>query len=136
MTDRLTAIRDRITLTFTVEMPCIINSVPESSWSGVGATGPFGFQWPFLLDETCVLPVCFEVMARTTEWMDDDVLDMYLDLIEFQISRHVVHLTSSEPGDLDARVHAVDAELWDLRPDAMTFLSDLQMQILDSQESP
>lgn len=136
MSDRLDTIRARLMETFSTNIRCSLSIVPPNKWHGMGGTAPFGFMWPILLDDEIVLPVCFEVFSESTDWLDDESLDMYLDIIEFQISRHIVYLGRDGLTDLDARIKQVDDDLYDLRRDAMRFLSDLQMTVLDNGGAP
>jgi hypothetical protein len=131
MSDRIDTIRARLINTFTNETPCSLSIVRPEHWNRDGGTGLFGWQWPIVADSEIVLPICFEVFAEATEHFPDGALDMYLDIIEFLILRHIVYLGRDNITDVEARIKRADDDLWDIRPDAMTFLSDLQMAVLD-----
>jgi len=127
--DRTEIIKERIDtmLLDTIGFP--VSTMPLDAWVDLelGTGEQFGFLWPRPFEDTLLVAYCPDIIAVQTCWLDDPQFEAYMELVEFMLCRHLALGVM----DLDERRQQVESELWDLRPEAMEFLSHIQMQILD-----
>ena len=126
-------IRDRMTEFVETELGLQLRVLEPQEWVTTveGPNKMFGYDFPMFEpgSEEITIQVCPDVISASTSPLNDDFLDIYLDIVEFVIARHVVHFETVE--DPDERARMVDDDLWNMRPDAMKFFSETQMKALD-----
>lgn len=119
-----------------IHVPC--GDVPMCDWGSVGrAPGErFGFLWPRRFGTEVVAIYSADVIAQQTLWLGDEDLGTYLDVVEFLLTSYVALLAlDPERPELEL-LHQVESDLWDLRPEAMHWASEVQMQILEHSTDP
>lgn len=127
--ERRDMIRDRFTTYIEQELGLIAHSMEASDW--VKVTGPnrlFGYQFPVWEDDQIAVSFCPDVLAAHTAILGDEGLETYLDLVEYVIAKHVFYFEEMDEAE---RIVRVDSDLYELRPEAMTFFTTVQMAALD-----
>lgn len=135
LNDRSDIIRQRLGDMFLTDIGIPVSIIPPDEWAAI-TTGPgetFGFMWPVEFEGSCIVVYCPEVISILTSWLDDEQFESYMDIIEYMLALHVADVETP----VEQRRQRVESDLWDLRPEAMEFLSFVQMQMLDTtQERP
>lgn len=112
----------------TNQITCDLNLVPLAEWGDYsGRTHRFGWLEPDIYDDRVTLHFCPEVIAEQMREYTEETILQYLMLMEYIIARHVVRWEMED----DERWNAVESDVYEMRPDALKFLSDVQMDILE-----
>lgn len=112
----------------TTQVTCDLNLVPLSEWNNYsGRTHKYGWLEPEITDDGVTLHFCPELIAEQMREYTEETINQYMMLVEFIIARHIVHWELDD----EERWNAVENDVWDMRPDALQFLTEVQMDILE-----
>lgn len=125
--DRITLIADCLTFHATVELEIQAESVDLATWtaqSGDRRCHPFGWT---PVGEDLTFRFCPELIAEQTAQLEDEWLRKYLDAVETTADLLAIH---SDIEDLDARWAHVEGLIYELGPDSLGLMSDVQLAAL------
>lgn len=131
--DRCTAIRERFDKVLRADLGATTVDLPGHEWLALTRGGPqrLGYGTPHLADGEAQACFSTEVIIASTLWLDDAKLESYLDIVEYVMTRQLARLCDTPDADPDALRRGAEDDLLDLRTDALRWLTEVQMRILD-----
>lgn len=132
--DRTDEIRERVDHMCLVQIRVPVAPMPLDEWLVLDkdVSERWGFMWPRPFEDGLVVVYCPEMVAAQTCWLDDNQFQVYMDCIEFVISKHIA--LDDTIDTFEERRQVIEDDLWDANPEAMQFLSHVQATILDMEK--
>jgi hypothetical protein len=127
-------IRNRLSAYLLEVQCCAVVCPPKETVLAIPVVGHlYGWFPPMPIDGDNNLPLvsfCPELMAEITAWLDDEQLDTYLWTIEVLFDGYLDAM--AEGHDPAAMREKIESELFDLHPESLTLLSQIELRALDS----
>ena len=134
MADRKDAIRNRLAGYLLEDQGCAVVCPSKEAVQLVPIDGHlFGWFPPMPLDDNPDLPIvsiCPELIAETTEWLDNDQLDTYLVVVEALLAGYVDALRAGITPE--AAREQIESGLFETNPDALALCSEVELRALDA----
>lgn len=132
-TNRRTEILNRLCAHLLELCGVAVVTPPRDAWQAFEINGSYRYGWappmPVDGDELCLLVAfCPELIAATTQWLDDEQLDVYLTTVETYLDEFIEHFGE----DTTVIRQRVDGELHDTVPEALDLLSEVEARALDA----
>jgi hypothetical protein len=129
---RTQAIEDRLTELFRSSLDQTTVMVDRSTWDQMPLPPRFRYGYmppvPVTTDnEDFVVSFCPELIDRVTAWLDDDGLDTYLNAVEAFVAGHLMLPEASA----DEVIILIENELHDKAPNALAFMTEVELQAMD-----
>lgn len=127
---RTDLISERLTA-FLRDNACTPAELSLEQWK-VAPTGRFRFGWtlPVPVDNErtrFVAIVCPELIALTTNWLPDELLDHYLDTVE----AFIVGRTERPDLSVDDAMKFAESAFYEKAPDSLKLMNEVEVQALD-----
>lgn len=129
---RTQAIEARLTELFRDNLEQTVTVVDRSTWAEMPLPPRFRYGYmppvPVTNDgESFVVPFSPELIDAVTSWLDDDGLDTYLNALEAFVAGHLMN-----PGERSDEVMVrVEDELLEKAPNALAFMTEVEIQAID-----
>lgn len=95
----------------------------------------FGFRAPVLITDddpvTVIVSFCPELITHQTDYLDEGLLDDYLDGIEFILGRLAQYVIAGD--DIEAAVTKVENEFHEKAPHMMSFMTDVWLTVMSKE---
>jgi hypothetical protein len=129
---RTQAIEDRLTELFRTELQQTTVSVDRGTWSQMPLAPRFRYGYmppvPITADgEQFVVTFCPELIDLVTAWLNEEELAIYLDALEAFVAGHLMAPEESS----DEVMRRVEDELLDKAPNALAFMTEVEVQAID-----